>query len=80
MELKISLDKWLLGDYIDYIDAAKDLNFKVLLKLLSDAIISWSLVGDPKDVAFYRTLTIDQWKALIIKVNEQLSEKFNPKN
>lgn len=80
MEVNVNLDNWLLGDYIDYIDAAKSLDFKVLLNMLSLVITSWSLKGDPKDVKFYRTLTIATWQELIIQVNKSLSDKFNPKN
>lgn len=80
MEVKVNLSHWLLGEYMDYIDAAKNLDFKTLLNMLSVAITSWSLKGDPKDVKFYRTLTIEEWQELIIQVNKSLSEKFNPKN
>ena len=80
MELTINIDNWTVKDYRQFMKAFKDSDFEIILEKISKLIATWTLPGDPTDLAYYDTLKMSQWRDITAKVLKAIETAFDTKN
>lgn len=74
--IKIDISGWLLGDYEDWVNAARQADLTTMRKTLARVVTDWPFEGDPHDDAAWRNLRPQDFKHVMEAMSSMTAAIF----